>query len=192
MTLSRIVEKLPTNENLIYVKASYAYTHHSHKKTVSSWTTAGKSYDNKSSDKVNLKEESQSEFQLYSAVDIESSQGVELKKHLYWNTRIQDFAEDLKTKTVTKFEVYGIIDVEWTQKKTELLKVLADQTVRILQEKNIDSTSTSLSQESTSVEKEVMQALERVEKSEFLLNCTYKKIEALNKEKCSQKIRSAH
>ncbi len=97
------------------------------------------------------------------------------------------FTEGLKSKNVTKFEVYGIIDVEWTRKKTELLKVMAGQTVAALQKQDIDTASTSLSRISTSLEKEVVQALERVEKSEFQLNSSYKKIENLNQEKDSRK-----
>jgi hypothetical protein len=53
---------------------------------------------------------------LYSAKEIQFSEGIEREKQTYWSKRIQDFAQDLHEKRRTKHEVYGIIDVEWMQK----------------------------------------------------------------------------
>ena len=124
-----------------------------------------------------------SEFQLYSAADVDASHGIERQKRVYWNTRILDFIKDLQTNVVTKFEVYGIIDVEWTRKKTSLLKAVADQMVTNLRKQDTDKTATTMSRISLSSEKTILQALERVEKSEIRLNSTYTRIEEMNKDK---------
>ncbi len=91
MTLSRIVEKLPNNKNLIYVKAIYG---------------TERSSEGVASDRTSPKQEihGQSEFQIYSAADIESSQGVEQQKTSLLEYS-HSFTEGLKSKNVTKFEV---------------------------------------------------------------------------------------
>ncbi len=60
---------------------------------------------------------------LYSAEEIQFSEGIEREKRTCWNKRIQDFAQDLHEKRRTKHKVNGIIDLEWMQKKSDLLKV---------------------------------------------------------------------
>ena len=98
---------------------------------------------------------------VYLDEEIVLSQGIELQKRLYWNSRIQDLSEDIKLKRCTKFEAYGIIDVEWTLKRTEILKVKSDKAMQLLQQKNISSGVTSMTRKCESHEKDVANAYEQ-------------------------------
>jgi hypothetical protein len=74
----------------------------------------------------------------YSADKIQLSEGIKREKRTYWNKRIQDFAQDLHEQRRTKHELYGIIDVEWVHKKSDLLKVMYDKAIRFLGEKDME------------------------------------------------------
>ena len=58
----------------------------------------------------------------YSDQEIYLSEGIEREKRIYWNKRVQNFAQDLHEKRRTRHEVYGIIDVEWVQKNPTFSK----------------------------------------------------------------------
>lgn len=185
LTLGRIAQNVHGDKLIAYVKPVYA--------------------DDQSTETINKKEKIESvipsqpkprraseseteygeEYRVYSDADIKSSEGLELKKRLYWNNRISDFAEEIKSNRVSKFEAYGIIDVEWTRKQTELLRVMADEAILILKEKNLNSTSQS--RKSTSHEIDVERAYERLERSDFHLKYSYKRIEDLHKKDDSHK-----
>lgn len=185
LTLGRIAQKV-NGEKLslvVYVKPVYADDRSSeiiNKK--------GK-LDNESviprHDQPRQKEVNETGYRVYSDADIKSSEGLELKKRLYWNDRVADFADGIKSNRISKFEAYGIIDVEWTRKQTELLRVMADEAIRTLQEKNIDPTI--ISRKSTCHEKDVVRAYERLNQSDFQLKRSYKKIEELHKKDKSHK-----
>lgn len=127
----------------------------------------------------------------YSAEEIQLSEGIEREKRTYWNKRIQDFARDLHEQRRTKHEVYGIIDVEWVHKKSDLLKVMYDKAIRFLGEKDMEL---SLSQSQTSLkantkskfvcrEMELAKNYEELCKAEFELKTCYQKIEDIHAKK---------
>ena len=74
----------------------------------------------------------------YSDQEIHLSEGIEREKRIYWNKRVQNFAQDLHEKRRTRHEVYGIIDVEWVQKKSDFLKVTYDKAIRNLEENHVE------------------------------------------------------
>ena len=129
--------------------------------------------------------EDEKAYRLYSEEDIKSSEGLELKKRLYWNERISDFSKEIKSNKVSKFEAYGIIDVEWTQKQTDLLRVMADEAILILQEKNVDPMSRKCTNEEADIEK----AYERLDQADFKLKTCYERIEQLHKKDDSNKVK---
>ena len=118
----------------------------------------------------------------YSTEEIQLSVGIEREKRTYWNKRIQDFAQDLHEKRHAKHEVYGIIDVEWSKKKSDLLKVMYNKAIRFLEEKDMElSSQTSLKRSTKSMfvsrEMELAKIYEELCKAEFELKTCYQKIE---------------
>ena len=128
----------------------------------------------------------------YSDQEIHLSEGIDREKRIYWNKRVQNFTQDLHEKRRTRHEVYGIIDVEWVQKKSDFPKVTYDKAIRNLEENHVEyslgQTSSSANTKSKFVcqEMELIQKYEELCKAEFELKACYKNIEVLHSKKSEE------
>ncbi len=101
---------------------------------------------------------------------------LEKERRCFWNNLAPKVSQHPQYRQWSLQACIGIVDTEWTLRKTELLKIEAEQVLKIVCTKNVRNHKT------TEEEKKISQNLDCMLKLDFKRSETYKKIEDLHKQ----------
>ncbi len=163
---------------VIYVKETREQTDRSGKLTskyktdqdprlVANITTAEQSEKTKQGLNVYTKEE----------IERDDISKLERERRIFWNNLACEISNHPVYKSWNLHAVVGLIDTEWTLRKSELFKLDASHLLKKIQEKDLQD---SFKQKTSEKEKKLLQILDRLSRLEDRRKTTYKLIEDLH------------
>ena len=102
---------------------------------------------------------------------------IEKERRIFWNSLVNSICSQKQFKGWSLQALNGLIDTEWTLRKTELLQLDADQAID-----KINSTQKANSHKTDVREKKIQQILDRLLLLDFQRKKVYKKIEDLHEQ----------
>ena len=102
---------------------------------------------------------------------------IEKERRIFWNSLVNSICSQKQFKGWSLQALNGLIDTEWTLRKTELLQLDADQAID-----KINSTQKATSHKTDVREKKIQQILDRLLLLDFQRKKVYKKIEDLHEQ----------
>jgi hypothetical protein len=102
---------------------------------------------------------------------------IEKERRIFWNSLVNSICSQKQFKGWSVQALNGLIDTEWTLRKTELLQLDADQAID-----KINSTQKANSHKTDVREKKIQQILDRLLLLDFQRKKVYKKIEDLHEQ----------
>ena len=130
-----------------------------------------------------VKEKRRLEFFTEEEIEDQSITRLEKERRVFWNRLACEVSCHPVYKLWSLQALNGLIDTEWTLKKTELLKVEVDQLIKKIKEEEAQCQRNDRTSEK---EKKLLGLLDRLSMLELKRQNTYKKIEEFHRQlKCS-------